>query len=583
MNATASAQTPLSLTIPLVKLDVERRLVIGRAAQEVPDKAREIMDYASAKPAFEEWSKGFADATGGLSKGNLRVMHSRHVAGKIQDIQYNDEEKAVDIVAHVVDPVDWEKCLKGVYTGFSIGGGYAAKWQDGHLTRYTPRVAEISLVDSPCMPTARFAELVKADGVVGQVELRGRQAMTFAEILAARPKTFAELRKMAAAPAAERPALTFAELRKAAPPATSAPRVGVAEVPGVIRTSRDLYPLQWDENDLTADWHNRLTKMAVAIGGPFLGKADFDESKHERDESGRFTSKDGGKNYGFEDNGWGTPFEKKGALAYYGASAGAAAAFLARGPLRDRKEALQHEVRGINEAINHISKNPRIAAKVSNEDARRIAGLLAVRLREQREIDRVLVRRAMASGAAGAVAGYTLSEPVIAAYREARDTGEGGSPVAGALEGAGLLVAGSQGAFALRDKVRGFLKIPGQQVAVPPSMAWRVGRAIGRHGVPALAGAALGAIGSRKPDAEGGIAQTAFEAGHLVRTGGQILAAAGLGHLAGHLGAAGIAAATKGRVNVKALPAAGRVIGAGIAGATVLDLTARHRKGGTEG
>lgn len=583
MNTAASAQTPLTLTIPLVKLDVERRLVIGRAAQEVPDKAREIMDYASAKPAFEEWSKGFVDATGGLSKGNLRVMHSRHVAGKIQDIQYNDEEKAVDIVAHVVDPVDWEKCLKGVYTGFSIGGGYAAKWQDGHLTRYTPRVAEISLVDSPCMPTARFAELVKADGVVGQVELRGRQAMTFAEILAARPKTFAELRKIAAAPAPERPALTFAELRRAAPPTAPAPRVGVAEMPGVIRTTRDLYPLQYDEADLVADWHNRLTKMAVAIGGPFLGKADFDESKHERDENGRFTSKGGGKNYGFEDNDWGTVEEKRGSAAAYSASAAGAAVLAWPGKAGARARALAGELRAIASAVKEIDATPHLRAKVSQQDAQRIRGLVDLRIRELKEIGKVMRNRMIAAPIAAGVAGYYGSEPIIATYREARDNQTPTNPLLGALEGAGLFVAGSEAAHRVADKVRAIRGQAGSHIAAPPSIPWRVGRGIARHGAAGAVGAVLGALGSRKPDAEGGIAQAAFETGHLVRTGGQILAAAGLGHLAGQLGAAGIAAATKGRVNVKALPAAGRVIGAGIAGATVLDLTARHRKGGTEG
>ena len=217
MNETSQALGGLHLTIPLTKLDVERRLVIGRAAQEIPDKAREIMDYESAKPAFMEWSKGFESASGGLSKGNLRVMHTRTVAGKVVDLQFNDTEKSVEVVAHVVDPVEWDKCLKGVYTGFSIGGGYAAKWKDGELTRYTPRIAELSLVDSPCMPSARFAELVKADGATEQLELRGRGAMTFAEIQAARPRTFAALRKVQMEPQAEAPALTFGELRKAAP------------------------------------------------------------------------------------------------------------------------------------------------------------------------------------------------------------------------------------------------------------------------------------------------------------------------------------------------------------------------------
>ena len=205
--------------IPLMKIDVERRLVIGRAAQEVPDRTKEIMDYASAKPAFEKWSQGFVDATGGLSKGNVRVMHGTSVAGKIVDLQFDDATKSVDVVAHIVDNNEWEKCLKGVYTGFSMGGGYARKWADGDLTRYTPDVRELSLVDLPCIPTARFAELVKADGMVEQLPLIGRPqaALTFAEIAAQVPLTFAEMQKRARREEMEaeiaRPK-TFAEMQK---------------------------------------------------------------------------------------------------------------------------------------------------------------------------------------------------------------------------------------------------------------------------------------------------------------------------------------------------------------------------------
>lgn len=212
--------TGLSLTIPLTKIDVERRLVIGRAAQEIVDKTGEIMDYETSRPAFEQWSLGQFEASGGLSKGNLRVMHSRVAAGLVQDMTFDDDAKAVDIVAHVVDPIEWEKCLKGVYTGFSIGGGYARKWKDGNLTRYTPRIAEISLVDSPCMPTARFAELVKMDAVVGQVELLGAPPRSFAALLAERDQaqamTFGALRKRAAEGNGAGQALTFADLRKRA-------------------------------------------------------------------------------------------------------------------------------------------------------------------------------------------------------------------------------------------------------------------------------------------------------------------------------------------------------------------------------
>lgn len=197
MSLLTNQANALSLTIPLVKIDEERRLVIGRAAQEVPDKTNEILDYETGKPAFEAWSKSFEDMSNGLSKGNLRVMHEKTVAGKIVDIQFDDNAKAIDVVAKVVDDNEWKKVLDGCYTGFSVGGGYGRKWKDGNLTRYTPVVRELSLVDNPCIPTARFAELVKADGVVERVQLRGTPR-TFGQVWADRPRqpqTFGQLMK----------------------------------------------------------------------------------------------------------------------------------------------------------------------------------------------------------------------------------------------------------------------------------------------------------------------------------------------------------------------------------------------------
>lgn len=209
---------PLNAFIPLVKVDEKRRLIIGRAAHEVPDRQSEIMDYETAKPAFEAWSKAVEEASGGLSKGNVRAMHGRHAAGKLIGIDFNDKDKAIDVVAEIVDEGDWQKCLKGVYTGFSIGGGYARRWQDGPYRRYTPRLTEISLVDLPAQPTARFAELLKGDGLVEHIELVGRPLpLTFCELQAAMPPTFAQLQKLADAEVRRQTGLTFAALRKAAP------------------------------------------------------------------------------------------------------------------------------------------------------------------------------------------------------------------------------------------------------------------------------------------------------------------------------------------------------------------------------
>lgn len=161
----------MSLFIPITKVDVARRLVYGTLSEEIPDKSGEILDYVSAKPAFMEWSEQSRRASGGKSLGNVRAMHSNIAAGKLTDISFNDEAKRIEGVAKIVDDDEWKKVLEGVYTGFSIGGGYARRWPDMQrpdLMRYTPTLSEVSLADNPAVPTATF-EVVKQDG---SVELR---------------------------------------------------------------------------------------------------------------------------------------------------------------------------------------------------------------------------------------------------------------------------------------------------------------------------------------------------------------------------------------------------------------------------
>ena len=154
----------------IYKIDEKTRTVTGRAVQEVIDRDGEIFDYASSKPNFQSWSaEVFAD-TNGKSYGNVRAMHGNVAAGKLTDIQFLDTEKAIDVAAKIVDDNEWKKCLEGVHTGFSIGGRYARKWsdvQDGKIVhRYTAVPAEISLVDRPCVPSAKFFSVHKRDGTV---------------------------------------------------------------------------------------------------------------------------------------------------------------------------------------------------------------------------------------------------------------------------------------------------------------------------------------------------------------------------------------------------------------------------------
>lgn len=160
----------MKLFARITKVDVEKREVWGRAVEEVPDKAKEIFDYESSVPHFKNWSSSFEKATASLpepSLGNIRSMHGKVAAGKVISIEYNDAEKAIDIGTKIVDDNEWQKCMEGVHTGFSIGGSYLKKWKDATdatLTRYTAQPGEISLVDNPCVPTALFT-IVKAEGV----------------------------------------------------------------------------------------------------------------------------------------------------------------------------------------------------------------------------------------------------------------------------------------------------------------------------------------------------------------------------------------------------------------------------------
>jgi len=160
----------------LIKVDESKRLIYGRAVQEIPDTSGEIFDYARSKPHFEKWSEDIEKSTDGLSFGNVRAMHGKVAAGKITEpLGFNDAEKAIDISAKIVDDNEWKKVLEGVYTGFSIGGKYIEKWKDpenAELVRYEGKPSEISLADVPCIKTATFFEIVKTDGTVERKEFQ---------------------------------------------------------------------------------------------------------------------------------------------------------------------------------------------------------------------------------------------------------------------------------------------------------------------------------------------------------------------------------------------------------------------------
>jgi hypothetical protein len=167
----------MQLFAQLSKVDEAKRLVYGIAAQQVPDLSGELMDYASSKPHFAKWSEQVSKDTDGKSLGNLRAMHGKVAAGKLTQINFNDADLSVEVCAKVVDDNEWKKVLEGVYTGFSIGGSYVGEKKiekvDGKdVARYTAAPNELSLVDRPCIPTAKFFEVQKADGTLNKVEFK---------------------------------------------------------------------------------------------------------------------------------------------------------------------------------------------------------------------------------------------------------------------------------------------------------------------------------------------------------------------------------------------------------------------------
>jgi hypothetical protein len=162
----------------LTKVDVAKKLIYGTFTAEVVDKSGEVADYETTKKAMQEWSADIEKASQGKSLGNIRKMHGKEVCGKAVEIVYDDANKAIHGCVEA-DDVTINEADKGFLNGFSIGGSYAKKWADPvhkGKTRFTPVIAEISVVDNPCVPDAVFSAIKDASFTVvkedGTEELR---------------------------------------------------------------------------------------------------------------------------------------------------------------------------------------------------------------------------------------------------------------------------------------------------------------------------------------------------------------------------------------------------------------------------
>ena len=160
----------LRLSMPLTKVDKERRVVSGFASLDNVDKQDDIVTAEASMEAFAKF------------RGNIREMHQPLAVGKMvsfkADKYFDPDSKkfynGVFVSAYVSKGAQdtWEKVLDGTLTGFSIGGRMN-KWDEGFDEKSDKAIRiikqydliELSLVDSPANQFANIVSVEKVDGV----------------------------------------------------------------------------------------------------------------------------------------------------------------------------------------------------------------------------------------------------------------------------------------------------------------------------------------------------------------------------------------------------------------------------------
>ena len=159
----------MSLSVPFVKVDKERRVVSGFATLDNIDKHGDIVDTSASLSAFNRF------------RGNIREMHQPIAVGKVVSFKqkdfYDSTSKKnysgvfVDVYVSKGAQDTWEKVLDGTLSGFSIGGSIGktdtVMNHDDHegpvrvIKEYD--LVELSLVDNPANQFANVFSIQKSD------------------------------------------------------------------------------------------------------------------------------------------------------------------------------------------------------------------------------------------------------------------------------------------------------------------------------------------------------------------------------------------------------------------------------------
>jgi hypothetical protein len=162
----------LRLSMPIAKVDKERRIVSGFATLDNIDQHGDIVSSEASQKAFERF------------RGNIREMHQPLAVGKMVsfrkeklfDKDSGKEYSGVFVNAYVSKGAQdtWEKVLDGTLSGFSIGGNITKAVDEYNATlEKSIRVikeydlTELSLVDNPANQLSNIVSIQKtADGTV---------------------------------------------------------------------------------------------------------------------------------------------------------------------------------------------------------------------------------------------------------------------------------------------------------------------------------------------------------------------------------------------------------------------------------
>lgn len=171
------------LSMPIGKVDKERRTVSGFATLDNVDKQGDVVDTSASLNAFKSF------------RGNLREMHQPSAVGKVvsfkEDRYFDPGTKkfysGVYVSAYVSKGAQdaWEKVLDGTYSGFSIGGNikkYDDQINEGSETPVRIikeyELHELSLVDNPANQFANIFSIEKnangdsvVDGYLAKTEI----------------------------------------------------------------------------------------------------------------------------------------------------------------------------------------------------------------------------------------------------------------------------------------------------------------------------------------------------------------------------------------------------------------------------